>query len=35
MKTLIEVGAFDGSDSLRYHNEGYVVYTFEPKKDLF
>lgn len=35
MKTLIEVGAFDGSDSLRYHNNGYIVYTFEPKKDLF
>jgi FkbM family methyltransferase len=35
MKTLIEVGAFDGSDSLKYHNNGYTVYTFEPKKDLF
>ena len=35
MKTLIEVGAFDGSDSLRYHNEGYQVFTFEPKKDLY
>ena len=35
MKTLIEVGAFDGSDSLRYHQNGYTVYTFEPKKDLF
>lgn len=35
MKTLIEVGAYDGSDSLRYHNNGYNVYTFEPKKDLF
>jgi FkbM family methyltransferase len=35
MKTLIEVGAFDGSDSLKYYNKGYVVYTFEPKKDLF
>jgi len=35
MKTLIEVGAFDGSDSLTYHNNGYTVYTFEPKKDLF
>lgn len=35
MKTLIEVGAFDGSDSLRYHKNGYTVYTFEPKKDLF
>jgi len=35
MKTLIEVGAFDGSDSLNYHSNGYTVYTFEPKKDLF
>jgi FkbM family methyltransferase len=35
MKTLIEVGAFDGSDSLNYHKNGYIVYTFEPKKDLF
>jgi len=35
MKTLIEVGAYDGSDSLKYLNNGYIVYTFEPKKDLF
>lgn len=35
MKTLIEVGAFDGSDSLKFHKNGYRVYTFEPKKDLF
>lgn len=35
MKTLIEVGAFDGSDSLRFYNNGYRVYTFEPKKDLY
>jgi FkbM family methyltransferase len=35
MKTLIEVGAYDGSDSLNYYNKGYIVYTFEPKKDLF
>jgi FkbM family methyltransferase len=35
MKTLIEVGAYDGSDSLGYHKNGYIVYTFEPKKDLF
>lgn len=35
MKTLIEVGAFDGSDSLKYHKSGYEVFTFEPKKDLF
>jgi FkbM family methyltransferase len=35
MKTLIEVGAFDGSDSLHYYNHGYRVFTFEPKKDLY
>ena len=35
MKTLIEVGAFDGSDSLKYYRNGYTVYTFEPKQDLF
>lgn len=35
MKTLIEVGAFDGSDSIRYHSNGYNVITFEPKKDLY
>lgn len=35
MKTLIEVGAFDGTDSLNYHNQGYRVFTFEPKKDLY
>jgi len=35
MKTLIEVGAYDWSDSLNYYNKGYAVYTFEPKKDLF
>jgi FkbM family methyltransferase len=35
MKTLIEVGSYDGSDSLRYHESGYHVFTFEPKKDLF
>ena len=35
MKTLIEVGTFDGYDSLKYHEKGYRVYTFEPKKDLF
>jgi FkbM family methyltransferase len=35
MKLLIEVGAYDGSDSLIYHKEGYEVYTFEPKKDLY
>lgn len=35
MKTLIEVGAYDGSDSLVYHSCGYNVITFEPKKDLY
>lgn len=35
MKTLIEVGAYDGSDSLVYYSRGYTVYTFEPKKDLY
>jgi FkbM family methyltransferase len=35
MKTLIEVGAYDGTDSLRYHANGYRVYTFEPKTDLY
>lgn len=35
-KLLIEVGAFDGADSLRmYHQQGYSVYTFEPKTDLY
>lgn len=32
---LIEVGAFDGSDSLNYYNKGYTVYTFEPNKVLY
>jgi FkbM family methyltransferase len=35
MKTLIEIGSFDGSDSLRFHQLGYKVYTFEPKRDLY
>jgi FkbM family methyltransferase len=35
MKLLIEVGAYDGSDSLGFYNNGYKVYTFEPKKDLY
>jgi len=35
MKTLIEVGAYDGKDSLGYHSRGYRVFTFEPKKDLY
>lgn len=34
-KILFEVGAFDGKDSLNFHKQGYVVYTFEPKKDLY
>lgn len=33
-KLLIEVGAFDGRDSLTFHKNGYTVYTFEPKQDL-
>lgn len=35
MKTLIEVGTYDGSDSLNFYRNGYRVYTFEPKKDLY
>ena len=35
MKTLIEVGAFDGTDSLYWHSQGYRVFTFEPKRDLY
>ncbi len=35
MKTLIEVGAFNGEDSLRFYNNGYRVFTFEPKHDLY
>lgn len=35
MKTLIEVGAFDGKDSLAFHKKGYRVFTFEPKVDLY
>ena len=35
MKLLIEVGAYDGSDSLNYHSRDYKVYTFEPKRDLY
>jgi FkbM family methyltransferase len=34
-KLLIEVGACDGVDSLRYYNNGYRVFTFEPRKDFF
>ena len=35
MKTLIEVGAYDGADSLKYYRNGYQVFTFEPKRDLY
>lgn len=35
MKLLIEVGSYDGNDSLQFYNNGYKVYTFEPKKDLY
>jgi hypothetical protein len=35
MKTLIEVGAFDGTDSLKFHSQGYRVFTVEPKIDLY
>lgn len=34
-KILIEVGAFDGEDSINYYRQGYRVFTFEPKRDLF
>jgi FkbM family methyltransferase len=34
-KLLIEVGACDGADSLKFHRMGYRVFTFEPKKDLY
>ena len=32
---MIEVGSYDGSDSIRFHNMGYDVIAFEPKKDLY
>jgi FkbM family methyltransferase len=35
MKLLIEVGAYDGHDSLNFHANGYRVFTFEPKRDLY
>jgi len=35
MKLLIEIGSYDGYDSLNFYNNGYEVYTFEPKKDLY
>lgn len=34
-KVLIEVCSFDGNDSLRYHKNGFNVFTFEPNKTLF
>jgi FkbM family methyltransferase len=34
-KLLIEVGTYDGCDSLEFYNKGYTVFTFEPNKDLF
>jgi FkbM family methyltransferase len=34
-KLLIEVGAYDGTDSLCFYEQMYKVYTFEPKTDLF
>lgn len=34
-KLLIEVGAFDGTDSLIFYRNNYRVFTFEPKYDLF
>ena len=35
MKTLIEVGGYDGTDSLKFHSEGYRVFTFEPAIHLY
>jgi len=35
MKLLIEVGSYDGGDSLAFHKKGYRVFTFEPKIDLY
>jgi FkbM family methyltransferase len=32
---LIEVGGHDDSDSLRYYNNGYKVFTFEPQQNLY
>ena len=32
---VIEVGSYDGSDSLNYHRNGCCVYTFEANKDLY
>lgn len=32
---MIEVGSFDGADSLAFYKQGYQVFTFEPKKDIY
>jgi FkbM family methyltransferase len=34
-KLLIEVGSYDGADSLSFYKKGYEVYTFEPNKTLY
>jgi len=34
-KLLIEVGSYDGTDSLSFYKKGYKVYTFEPNKTLY
>jgi len=34
-KLLIEVGSYDGADSLSFYEKGYKVYTFEPNKILY
>jgi len=35
MPLLIEVGGYDGRDSLVYHERGYTVFTFEPEQNLY
>lgn len=32
---MLDIGSFDGSDSLPSHRNGYTVYAFEPKEDLY
>lgn len=34
-KLLIEIGAYDGGDSLRYYEQGFRVITFEPNIELY
>lgn len=34
-KLMIEVGAFNGEDSIDFYKRNYRVFTFEPKEDLF